>query len=227
MTCVPNPADTSPAATAAADPLLEPPGVRDGSHGLRVRPGSTAANSVVTVLPTITAPASRRAETPAESRTDRHPLKSGEPCSVGMSAVSMMSLMPIGIPSIGESGLPARHRAVEASAAVRAAGILVLTNAWMVPSHSFMRARHRSRKSRGVSVPERNASCAAAYEEAVGFDMAFVSELGDAGMQKGAAPVANLRETAGDRRRHLARFHQLFAIPSRRLAHLGEVHAGR
>jgi hypothetical protein len=29
---------TVPAATAAADPQLEPPVVRDGSHGLRVMP---------------------------------------------------------------------------------------------------------------------------------------------------------------------------------------------
>ncbi len=31
-------AATSPAATAAAEPPDEPPGVRDGSHGLRVMP---------------------------------------------------------------------------------------------------------------------------------------------------------------------------------------------
>ena len=35
-----------------------------------------------------------------------------------MSMVSMMSLIPIGMPSIGESGLPARQRFVERSAAV-------------------------------------------------------------------------------------------------------------
>jgi hypothetical protein len=29
---------TSPAETAAAEPPLDPPGVRDGSHGLRVIP---------------------------------------------------------------------------------------------------------------------------------------------------------------------------------------------
>ena len=41
----------------------------------------------------------------------------GEPWPVGMSAVSMMSLIAIGMPSIGDSGLPSRQRAVEASAA--------------------------------------------------------------------------------------------------------------
>jgi hypothetical protein len=60
-TCVPMPTLIAPTATAAAEPLLEPPGVRAGSHGLRVARGCIHANSVVTVLPTITAPASRSA----------------------------------------------------------------------------------------------------------------------------------------------------------------------
>src|SRR5882757_3353813 len=92
-TCVPSAAGTIPQATAAAEPLLDPPGVRSRSHGLRVPRGSVAANSVVTVLATITAPASRKAATAAASQPDRQPLNRGEPISVGMSAVSMMSLM--------------------------------------------------------------------------------------------------------------------------------------
>ena len=62
-----------PAATAAAEPLLEPPGVRAGSSGLRVPRGSVAANSVVTVLPTMTAPAARKATMLAASRSERQP----------------------------------------------------------------------------------------------------------------------------------------------------------
>src|SRR5262245_58857313 len=104
MTCVPSAADAMPAATAAAEPLLEPPGVREQSQGFRVGPGSVAANSVVTVLPTTTAPASRSADAAAESRTDCHPANNGEPCSVGMSAVSMTSLIATGMPSMGDSG---------------------------------------------------------------------------------------------------------------------------
>ena len=94
MTCVPSAALIMPAATAAAEPLLDPPGVRRRSCGLRVPRGSVEANSVVTVLPTMTAPASRSAATLAPSRSERQPANSGEPFSVGMSAVSMMSLMP-------------------------------------------------------------------------------------------------------------------------------------
>ena len=57
-----------PEPTAAAEPLLDPPGVRVRSQGLCVLPGTVAANSVVTVLPTMTAPASRKATTLAASR---------------------------------------------------------------------------------------------------------------------------------------------------------------
>src|SRR5262249_60153982 len=55
----------SPAATAAAAPPLEPPGVRDASHGLRQSPFSSDSvtaivpNSGVFVLPITTNPASR------------------------------------------------------------------------------------------------------------------------------------------------------------------------
>jgi hypothetical protein len=40
-------------------------------------------------------------------------VNSGEPWPVGMSAVSMMSLMPTGMPSSLEIGLPVRQRAVD------------------------------------------------------------------------------------------------------------------
>src|SRR5437763_15369982 len=60
------------AATAAADPPLEPPGVRSGAHGLRVGPNAEfsvdepIANSSQLVFPMTTAPAaSSRATTVA------------------------------------------------------------------------------------------------------------------------------------------------------------------
>src|SRR5215469_319047 len=93
---------------AAAEPLDEPPGVRPGSNGLVVGPGWAPPISVVTVLPRITAPASRNARTSAESRFGKLPIKALQPCSVGMSLVSIKSLMPIGIPSIEDNGHPAR-----------------------------------------------------------------------------------------------------------------------
>ena len=43
--------------TPAADPLLDPPGVRSSAHGFRVRDGSAYANWVVTILPNRIPPA--------------------------------------------------------------------------------------------------------------------------------------------------------------------------
>ncbi len=56
-----------PAATAAAEPLEDPPGVRSGSTGLRVRVGWNMANSVDSVLPSTIAPARRSAVTTSAS----------------------------------------------------------------------------------------------------------------------------------------------------------------
>jgi hypothetical protein len=70
-----------------------------------------------------------------------------------MSMVSMMSLIPIGMPSIGESGLPARQRSVERAAAVRATARLSATNAPIFGSQASRSAMQRSRKSRGESFP--------------------------------------------------------------------------
>ena len=96
------------APTAAAEPLDEPPGVRAVSCGFRVLAGSPPPNVTVTVLPRIAAPPSLRASTAAASCFGRCPANSVEPYSVGMSTVSIRSLMPTGSPSTGESGAPAR-----------------------------------------------------------------------------------------------------------------------
>ena len=58
-------AGTMPAATAAAEPPDEPPGVRSRLHGLRLGPNRVGSvtgcrpNSGVLVLPKITRPAAR------------------------------------------------------------------------------------------------------------------------------------------------------------------------
>jgi hypothetical protein len=145
-----------PAPTAAAEPLEEPPGVREVSCGLNVPGhGSPAANSVVEVFPRMIAPASRSACTDAESRRVANPFHSGEPWPVGMSAVSMMSLIPTGMPSIGDNGLPLRQRAVASSAARRAPSTLSTRNAPMVGSSRVIISRQESRKARGVVSPLR------------------------------------------------------------------------
>ena len=109
-----------PAATAAAEPLEDPPGVCAELCGFFVLPGARTANSVVTVLPMITAPAARSMETTAASRDGVRPAWSTDPFSVGMSAVSMMSLMPTGTPWSGPSGRPPRRQSSAARACASA-----------------------------------------------------------------------------------------------------------
>src|SRR5262249_30141908 len=104
--CEPSPTGTMPPPTAAAVPLDEPPGVRVRSCGLVVGPELPMANSVVTVLPMITAPALRSACTHAASCPDCQLAKIGLFICVGMSAVAMMSLIATGQPSTHDSGRP-------------------------------------------------------------------------------------------------------------------------
>src|SRR5688572_3956230 len=71
----PSAAGTRPAATAAADPPLDPPVERLGSHGLRATPkvldsvNGHCPNSGIEVLPTMTAPAARSLRTASASAT--------------------------------------------------------------------------------------------------------------------------------------------------------------
>src|SRR5262249_11961555 len=81
-------------ARPAAEPLLEPPGVRSRFHGLRVTGGSKLANAVVTVLPRKTAPASRRLRMSGASSRAIQWAQRFEPAAVGQSATSKISLMP-------------------------------------------------------------------------------------------------------------------------------------
>lgn len=85
-------------ATAAAEPWEDPPGVCLRLWGLRVGPGSVNANSAVTVLPTMIAPASRSSVTHDASFLGRCSLQIGEPYAVGIPRVSKISLIATGIP---------------------------------------------------------------------------------------------------------------------------------
>src|SRR6186997_834040 len=97
-----------PDATAAAVPPEEPPEVRSGFHGLRVIPVSGELvsplhpNSGVVVLPTNTAPASRKRATTGASTSH---VWSGSmvrlPRRVGHPRVRIRSLIDVGTPSSG------------------------------------------------------------------------------------------------------------------------------
>ncbi len=99
-----------PAATAAADPPLDPPDVRDSPHGLRVGPISRLPaspfqpNSEVFVFPRMMAPAARRRSTTTESVPGTQSFESRDPNVVRKPRVGVRSLMEIGIPSKGRGG---------------------------------------------------------------------------------------------------------------------------
>src|SRR5580704_4760720 len=71
--CVPIASGTMKSATAAAEPLDEPPGEKPGLCGLAVGPGWRLANSVVTVLPSSTPPAARGRVAALAVKLGRHP----------------------------------------------------------------------------------------------------------------------------------------------------------
>src|SRR5579859_1629908 len=106
---VPTASGARPAATPAADPELEPDGLRPRSYGLAVWPPRVDqpltewvdrkfAHSDRLALPMITAPASRRRVVRnASSGADES--SAGEPAVVGMPATAMLSLTSTGMPS--------------------------------------------------------------------------------------------------------------------------------
>src|SRR5260370_4214184 len=86
---VPSAAGTWKSATAAAEPLDEPPGVCAGLCGLTVAPGKRLANSVVTVLPMTVPPAMRNSATEAPPANGPVPRQVGEPGASGSSQASV------------------------------------------------------------------------------------------------------------------------------------------
>ena len=120
-----------PAASAAADPPLDPPGVFEKSQGLRVMPLSGQSvtpfqpNSGMVVLPMTIAPASRARATEGESSLSGvSGSDSLEPLSVAQPVASMASFTVIGTPSSGPAGAPCDHLA----SALRAASSASLSS---------------------------------------------------------------------------------------------------
>src|SRR5215510_15534983 len=106
------------AATATAEPLLDPPGLRRSPYGFftwpprELKPAGMLvvrkfAHSVMLALPRITAPASRSFVTRNASRGARQSLRAREPALVcRRSAVAMLSLRKMGIPCSGPRSRP-------------------------------------------------------------------------------------------------------------------------
>ena len=92
------------AATATAEPPLEPPGVRVRSHGFFEGPSAEfsvddpIANSSRLVLPMMMAPAFSRRSTTVASYGGTKPARIFEDAVVGTPAVHMLSLIATGTP---------------------------------------------------------------------------------------------------------------------------------
>src|ERR1700730_11097754 len=98
------PMGTIPAAPAAPDPLGEPPGECAALWGLVVGPAFAIAYSVVTVVPTMTAPASRKRRTTVESDEGTRLPWIGVPQMHRMPATSTVSFTAAGMPCKSPQG---------------------------------------------------------------------------------------------------------------------------
>src|SRR5919106_2047114 len=100
------------AATAAAEPPLDPPGVRSVAQGLRTGPNAEfsfedpIANSSQFVFPTITAPAASRRRTTVASYGGTKFLMMFDDAVVRMPRVHRLSLSATGTPASGPGVSP-------------------------------------------------------------------------------------------------------------------------
>ena len=148
-------AAAKPAASAALDPPLEPPGDQLDPHGFRVEPNkrfevyASKANSGAFVFPTTIAPAAR-------SRPGTRPSwvaggaeeNSSEPCVVTNPATSSMSLTRIGTPSRGLTCSPRAILASHTEASSKARSAQVRTTALICALPASILRRDASTNSR-------------------------------------------------------------------------------
>ncbi len=145
----------SKAASAAAEPPPEPPGMRVGSHGLRVTPYAECsvvepiANSSMFVLPSTTRPAACSSRTTVASYGGTQPCSIRDPAVVGRPFVVSTSLTPMGTPASGPRSAPAARSASICRARARAPSWSTCRKAWtpeslgpdVGPSTASMRSR--------------------------------------------------------------------------------------
>ena len=148
---------TSPAATATAEPPLDPPAARSARQALRVRPNRGAwvrhcwPNSGVVVLPTMMAPACFSRATATASVSGTWSLKISEPQVVRMPAVGTRSLTATGMPCNGPSVSPRITAASAARACVLAASAATVMKAFRTGWLRSMRPSVASINSTGES----------------------------------------------------------------------------
>ncbi len=158
----PMPTATIPAATATAVPPDEPPGVRVGSQGLRVRPNRSdsvkgnSPNSGMFVRPTITAPAARSRSATAPSRAETTSF-ARPPYVVTVPATSFSSLIATGTPCSGPRSSPRARAPSRAAASARAPSARTTVKALSVGSTASMRLSTLSRRSAAETSPAASA----------------------------------------------------------------------
>ena len=137
LVSVPTATGDRPAATAAADPELEPDGLRPSPCGFTVWPPRVLqpllepvermlAHSERLALPRITAPAARSPAT-RNASPDSAPARAGEPAAAGSPATAMLSLISTGMPSSGPRAAPLARAASLAAASAAAFGLTEIT----------------------------------------------------------------------------------------------------
>gem|GEM_PF-6562866 len=152
---VPSASALTPAATLAAAPALEPPGVRVRSQGLRVMPvngeSPTALqpNSLVVVLPMMQPPAALIRSAAGASTWARLPARVREPKEQGSPATVMRSLTDTGRPCRSPSGAPSMTACSACLAAARASSGVRAANALSLGSVSSIRSSARCTTSTG------------------------------------------------------------------------------
>ena len=163
-------------ATAAADPELDPDGLRSSAYGFFVCPPRALqplvecverkfAHSLRLVLPRITAPASRSRSTMKASLGGIDPASASDPAVVVMrSAVAMLSLMSTGMPCSGPRGPVVFRSPSSRSAMASASGFVSITLCSEGPCRSIasIRARYLSTSDRAVSRPDSIRRCRSA-----------------------------------------------------------------
>ncbi len=151
---LPSPMGLMPVASAAASPPLEPPGVRPGSHGLRVGPlrlesvCMRMAKSGRFVRPRGMAPAAFMRCTPGASSDGRAPARACTPWVVGLPVQSTFSFTVKGTPCNGPSGSPAARRRSASPAAIVASSTRTRVTAFTAGLTASIRARCASTTSR-------------------------------------------------------------------------------
>ena len=152
---VPSASGVIPAATEAAAPALEPPGVLAGFHGLRVMPVSGQSptalqpNSLVVVLPIRIAPACFMRSTAGASAAATLSAMVREPKQNGTPPTAIRSFAENGTPCRGPSGSPRMTASSAARAAASACSSMIRKKALRLPCVASARPSARRVTSTG------------------------------------------------------------------------------